>query len=197
MLALRNAFGNLNTEGPVSQHQMTCRVDFRNPQGDFARGASEGLFKVYEDRRMMVLAARVVLSSAAGRGFTPAHSSKQRFEEITRCRAGAFRWPASEFKSGVPIGRRSEFLALLPVVTQLIIGGALFRVAQRGVGLADFLELRLSRRILVDIGVVLAGELAVGALDLVLRRAFLEAQNPVVVFELHEVSHGDEAGAPC
>src|SRR5207248_4682268 len=74
-----------------------------------------------------------------------------------------------------PVGRRSEVLPG-PEAAEAVVGGALFLVAQRLVGLGDFLELLLSVLLLRDVRVVLARELAVSLFDLLLARAALDAQ---------------------
>ena len=73
---------------------------------------------------------------------------------------------AAELEALIPVGRRTEILALLPVGAELVIGGALLGVLEHLVGFARILELRLGTRFLVDVGVEGARELAVGALDL-------------------------------
>ena len=68
---------------------------------------------------------------------------------------------------------------------QLVVRRALLRIAQRFVGLVDGLELLLGARFLADIGVVLAREATVRALDFSFAGAGLQAQRFVVILELH------------
>jgi hypothetical protein len=67
----------------------------------------------------------------------------------------------------VPARRWAEVLPGLVVGAQLVVGGALFRVAQHLVGFGDFLEARLGVFFLADVRVVFARQLAVGFFDLV------------------------------
>src|SRR5690606_30724665 len=68
---------------------------------------------------------------------------------------------------------------------QLVVGLALGRIAQRLVGLVDLLEALLGVRFLADVGMVFARQPAIGGLDLGLAGARLDAEDRVVVLELH------------
>src|SRR5205085_11586696 len=92
---------------------------------------------------------------------------------------------AAELESRVPVRRRLELLAGLPVAAHLVVRGALLRVLQDLVRLVDLLEALLGVLLLRDVGVVLAGKLAVGLLDVVLRRRALEPEGLVVVLVFH------------
>src|SRR5690606_9027288 len=82
--------------------------------------------------------------------------------------------------------RRVELLpGPVTACTQLVVGGALLRIAQGLVGLADGLELLLGVRLLAHVRVVLAGEPAVGRADLGLAGARLDPEDRVVILELH------------
>ena len=85
----------------------------------------------------------------------------------------------------LPVGRRPELLARPIVAPQAVIGGPLFGILEDLVGLLHVLELRLRVPFLAHVGVILAGELAIRALDLVGVRASLHAQSVVIVLELH------------
>ena len=76
---------------------------------------------------------------------------------------------AAELGAGVPVRRRLG-AALLPSPADFVVGGALLGILQHFPGLGDVLEARLGVGLLRDVGVVLARQLAVGALDLVGRR---------------------------
>ncbi len=73
--------------------------------------------------------------------------------------------------------------ALLPVAAQRVVGLALLRVAQDLVSLGDLLELLLGFFLLgrVDVGMPLAGKLAIRRLDLFSGRALGHAERLVVV----------------
>src|SRR6185312_1349478 len=89
-----------------------------------------------------------------------------------------------------PVGRRPEVLPGTEARAEAVVGGALFLVAQRLVGLGDFLELLLGVRFLRDVGVVLARELAVRLLDVVFARGALDAEDLVVILVLHPANVG-------
>src|SRR5205823_8982784 len=93
-----------------------------------------------------------------------------------------------------PVGRRAEILAGAKARAERVVGRALFLVAQRLVGFRDLLELLLGVRLLGDVRVVLARELAVGLLDLVVRGPARDAERLVVVLVLHPPTMG-AAGA--
>src|SRR6266850_1950498 len=84
----------------------------------------------------------------------------------------------------VPIGRRTEVLPR-PVRAEAVEGCALFLVLERLVRLGDLLELLLRVRLLRDVGMVFARELAVSLLDILVARAALDAQDLVIVLVLH------------
>src|SRR5690606_10080749 len=85
-----------------------------------------------------------------------------------------------------PTRRRMELLPR-PVAagTQLVIGRALGRVAQRLVGLAHRLEPVLGVGLLAHVRVVLARQAPVGRLDLGFACARFHAQDRVVILEFH------------
>src|SRR5262249_26280899 len=82
----------------------------------------------------------------------------------------------------------SEIVARLPVRAERIVALALLRVAQDFVGLVDGLDLLLGLGTLSgrhDVGMVLAGQLAEGAANLVRLRRARDAEDLVVVAEFH------------
>jgi len=93
-----------------------------------------------------------------------------------------------EFEAGVPAGRRAEVLAGLIVLPELVVGGALFGVGEDLVGLVDLFHAFFGVRLLGDVRMVFARELAVGLLDFVGGRLARHAQRPVVVPEFHAIS---------
>ena len=77
-------------------------------------------------------------------------------------------------------------LGMCPVLTILIILLALDLIAQHCIGLVDFLKALLGFGIvLVHIGVVLLGQLAVGLSNVVLCGIAVNAQHLVIVYECH------------
>jgi len=80
-----------------------------------------------------------------------------------------------------------KLLPCLPVSTELVVGNTLFGVLEHLIGLADLLETRLRVRFLAHVWMVLARQLAIGALDLILRGIAFDAHDPVIVFEFHSL----------
>src|ERR1035437_1957867 len=85
----------------------------------------------------------------------------------------------------VPVWRRAKFLPTLPVGAELIVSGALLGILEHFIGFADLFETGLGIGHLAHVGMKLARQLPVRALDLVLRGAALEAHDFVIVFEFH------------
>ena len=154
---------------------------------------------VHRLQRYRQLGARVArsLRSPLRRCLRPAAPAEQALEEVAESAAAAARTAEDLFeiellRAGTTtpeIGRRTELLAR-PVAArpQLVVGRTLLRVAQGLVGLVDRLELLFGAGLLADIRVVLAGQAAVGRLDLGIARGRLHAQHRVIVFELHGIS---------
>jgi hypothetical protein len=88
------------------------------------------------------------------------HAAKQGLEKVAE--AGITRAATGILETGVPVRRGTKLLSGLPVLAELIVGGALLGILQDFVGLAQFLEARFCIRFLADVRMVLAGELAVG-----------------------------------
>ncbi len=157
----------------------------RHAQRDRASRAAVGVFEVDHDSGVVVATRRRAGTRAAG---APGLAAEHRREEVAevgllaRTTAAA----AAELEAAVPARRRLEVLPALLAPADVVVRGTLFRVAQRFVGLGHFLEARFGVGLLADIGVVFAGELAVGALDLVGRGAALHTEGCVVVLEFHE-----------
>src|SRR6185369_9163748 len=95
-----------------------------------------------------------------------AHAPEELGKEIAEVGGlGVGKAAAGELEAGVPVRRRAEFLPWLAAPAELIVGGALLGVGEHGIGLVDLLHARFGVRLLGDVRVVLAGELAEGFLD--------------------------------
>src|SRR6266540_2001662 len=117
-------------------------------------------------------------------------------------RAGGERVAAEE---GVDhVGERSEaervgrhLLAVEPGLPEGVVALPLLRVAEHAVGLGDLLEALLSVRVAgVEVRVVLARQLAVGALDLLGRGIAADAEHGVVVGHPALLDSSSGAGTP-
>jgi hypothetical protein len=95
---------------------------------------------------------------------------------------------AGKLEAGIPVRRRTEILARLIAASQLVIGGALLRVREHGVGLVDLLHVQLGIRLLGNVRVILARELAEGLLEIV-RRDIARHPQGLVILELHPASY--------
>ncbi len=130
----------------------------------------------------MILAAHLELCAPA----TVAAATEELGEEIAEVGRITFERPATrELEPGIPVGRRTEVLPRAVAASELVVGGALFGVRKHRMRLVHFLHPRLGVLFLRDVRVVLARELAVGLLDLVLRRFARHAERLVVVLEFH------------
>jgi hypothetical protein len=163
--------------------------ELRRTQLDGARAAAVGVLEVDLDAGDVVLSGGCEAAGvprATGRTAERAARAEQLREEVAEL-AGllAAEFAARELKALAPVGRRTEVLALAPVGTELVVGGALLRVLQHLVRFLEFLELLLCVPLLAHVGMVLAGELAIGALDLVLARGARHPHDLVVVLEAH------------
>jgi hypothetical protein len=100
---------------------------------------------------------------------------EQAFEEVAEAAVGAAaaeHFLEIETTGAAVVRRHVELLArAIALRAQLVVGRALFRIAQRLVGLVDRLELVFGPGLLADVRVVLACQPAVGGLDLRLARA--------------------------
>src|SRR5262249_41164235 len=85
-------------------------------------------------------------------------------------------------------GRGACLLVHPPVRPELVVLLALRRIAQDLVRFVDFLELRLGGLVAwIDVGMVLARQLAERLLDFLLRRRLRDAERRVVVLEVHRL----------
>ena len=87
-----------------------------------------------------------------------------------------------------PIGRWLKSAWLVPIRPELIVFYSLLRIAQDFVGLVDLLEFLLGRGLFLrlgHIGMMLARELAKGALDLIGAGRFGHAESLVIIPELN------------
>src|SRR5690606_33798266 len=132
-----------------------------------------GVAQRNDDLGVMVLPLREVFAAGREAASAPAaarpRAAIQPFEEVAEVgRVGAGVATAGKFESGIPVWRRTEVLPLLPIRTELIVGSALFGILQNLVGFARVLELAFGARLLVDIRMISARQLAIGAFDVVL-----------------------------
>jgi hypothetical protein len=132
-----------------------------------------------------------VPGSAAPRGATVGLSAQvpeERLEERAEAAVAELEL-AAPLAAGVepellPAGRRRELLAVLPARAESVVALALLRILEHLVRLRDLREALRRALALVDVGVVLARELAVGLADLLLARVAGDPQGRVVVVEL-------------
>ncbi len=114
-----------------------------------------------------------------------AEPAEQIAEQIGEVEAGGL-----EIEAGEWVEARAERLVPAPVVGRALVG-----IGQNREGLGDLLELLLGGLVaLVDVGVVLARQAAVGRLDLLLAGASGQTQDLVVVL-LRHLEH--TAPYPC
>jgi len=139
----------------------------------------QGVVQVDLDGGVVVLAPGPHLRAAR----TMARA-EQRREELAERRVVVGAGPA-ELEPAVPVGRRTEIAAGRDTGRQIVVGGPFLGILQHLVGLVDVAHALLGVGLLADVRMVLAGQLAVGMPDIVVRRPLLDAQRRVVVLELH------------
>ena len=188
MLAGANTLGNDELDLVFAGRDPAFGVDLGHPQRDAARSTVVGVFQVDLDPGMPVFAVGMERLGAAplgGAGAEPA--PEQCLEKIAVLGRLALAEPAARaLETGVPVGWRAEVLPGLPVGSQLVVGGAFLGVLEHLVGFAHFLETRLGRRLLADVGMVLARQAPVGLLDVVGACVTRQAHQLVIILEFHD-----------
>src|SRR6267378_1489716 len=163
-----------------------ARADAASIQLELALGAARGFLQADVDIDRVVLAAERHVPRPAKPAAAPASECAERLEQVGQV-------DAAEVLAGVaaealvPIGRRTEVLPR-PVRAEAVEGCALFLVLERLVRLGDLLELLLRVRLLRDVGMVLARELAVSLLDILVARVALDAEDLVIVLVFHSLN---------
>ena len=95
-------------------------------------------------------------------------------------------------------GRRPETSAFLPIRVEFIVALALLWVAEDFVGFVDLLELFLGGLLVLGhVGMVLAGQLAKGLLDLFVAGITRHSESGVVIFELNGHGGGLRRSSNC
>ncbi len=146
-------------------------------------------------------------AAAAERGAASLGFAEELAEEVAEAaqvlgRAGAV-CPARSARCAAeagPVGRaagpEAGVLVGLPVGSQLVVLLPLLRIGQDRLGLVGLLEAFLGIRILVRVRVELAGQLAIGLLDLGLGGRLRNAEDRVVVLVLHRCVGAVAASRP-
>ena len=161
-------------------------------QLDGARGAVVGLLQAHAYRPLDILAAR-----AGGRtGGAAEQPVEEAAEAATTAAAAEVELDALEAAAGAATGAATkaeaaraaaahlllDLVGVAPVVAVLVVGGARLGVGQHLVGGADLLEALLGLGVAgVYVRVVLAGELAEGIANVLVRCRTRDAEDRVVV----------------
>ncbi|MNL31280.1 hypothetical protein D3C87_1530580 [compost metagenome] len=172
-LAFAHAWRNTHAERAGLHLGMALVVHFHGPQADVARRALERVFQVHLDGGVVVVAARAEILLA--RAAPLAAAAEQRRKELAELRLVAGRRATVEFKAFVPPGRRLEPAIRRHAGRKVVIGLALFLVAQHVIGFVDVAHAGLGVAFLADVGMVFAGKFPVRAPDLVFGGAVLHA----------------------
>jgi len=114
-------------------------------------------------------------------------AAEEGLEEVAEAPEPGSALPSGVLERGLGLSgtTRLGLLQLLPVRPQPIVLGPLLRVLEDLVGLVDTLEALGGLGILVDVGVELPGQLAIGGADLLLGGGSRHAQGGVVIAEFH------------
>src|SRR3569623_1527047 len=185
-LSFLDALRDAHVQAAFARVHAALHIDLRRPQRDGAARTVKGIFEIDDDLRRVILPLRMKRRAPTAAMRAAEAASEQTLEEVAEVGGDAAReTAAAELEARIPIGRRTEVLPGLPIAAELIVGRALLRVFQYLVGLADLFEPGLGVLLLAHVGVVFARELAIAALDLVLRRIAGHAQDFVIVLVFH------------
>ena len=186
-LAFAHSLGDAYIEIVLGQYHTAAVVLARRTQGNGPGVAAVGGLQVEQDLGMMIVAPGPE-SAARAEAAAPraAHAAKEFGKEIAEVRGlGGGKSTAAELEPGVPVRWRPEFLSLPVVAAQLVVGGALLGIGEHRIGLVDLPHSLLGIRLLGDVRMVLARQLAKRLLDLVGAGIPGDAQNLIVVLEFH------------
>src|SRR6266851_8928 len=178
-LSVRGAPGNARRERVRHPTQQSAFVELGHAEIEIYLGAPVGVLQG-DLRGDFVVLPRDGHGAAPAAGATPA--AGELLEQVRQIDVLERVPKVAELPP--PVRRRPE---VLPgrVPAQLIVGGALFRILERRVGLGDLLEFRLALRVLGNVRVILVRELAIGLLDRGLVGAALHAEGGVVILVFH------------
>ena len=183
MLAISYAPGDIHFQLSRLKPDHSLGITDRSLKADAALGAAIGIEKIDLHLRVVIATRRRTL--VMGGMHSCSVATEQRFEEVAVAEIRPLSATAPELEAAVPPRRRAELLATPILGANAVIGGSTLRILESLVRLGDFLELRLGVGFLAHIRVVLAGQLAVGALDVFLGGALFQSQPGVVILELH------------
>jgi hypothetical protein len=127
----------------------------------------------------------VLANTTTTRPTTHATTSENLFKEIAE--AGSFEFwhplPTRPAGATAPTGRRTKSARLIPTRSELIVFAPLLRVAQDFVRLVDLLELVFSAGFVPrNIRVILPRQFPERLPDFIVRRAFADAEDLIVIF---------------
>ncbi len=193
-----HAFWNAYVEGTRIKREVSAFIEPRHAQADLAGRTVPGIFDFQQYLGVMVFAAHLKCAAPCMRASTmraacwatttagaPAAPgvAEQLFKEVAVITAAL---PITlEFKAGIPIRRRLEFLAGLVAASGLIVGRAFLRVREHCVGLVDVLHSRFCILLLRDIRMKFSREFAERLLDIRSSGIARNAQCCVVILEFH------------
>src|SRR5207244_3481037 len=157
----------------------------RRLQRDRAGCAVMRLFEAEFDGRLNVLTTHGKARASA----CAVPGAKQRLKKVAEAASAPGTEEIAEIAvfhvPAFPARRRGEISARLPVLAELVVALTLLRIGEDCIGLPDILKFLFRGGVArVDVGVILTRQLAVGFLDVVLRRGARNAEGLVVVLEL-------------
>ncbi len=157
-------------------------IRHRYAQRNAALGAAIGVFQIDQHLCVMVFSPCMRTAPLCSTCLSP----EQRLEEIAVIHAvTCAKISPPELKTAIPARWRLKILPGTSAATYLIVGGTFFRILQNGIGLAELFKTCFRVGILVYIRMIFARKLAIGALDLVLRRAARHTEGLIVILEFH------------
>jgi len=127
-------------------------------------------------RQLNARADVVALHGGAGAAARAAAAAEKAAENIAEVAEIAESGPAERAAARIRVEIRVDTREAV-----LIVARALIRIGEHLVGLVDLLEFFFRARIVVHVRMILRGKLAVGALDIGVRRIFLEAKDLIII----------------
>ncbi|RMN76218.1 hypothetical protein ALQ52_04445 [Pseudomonas cannabina pv. alisalensis] len=181
-LAVDHARWNLHVQGLGDiAHALAVGAVLRHLETDLLGLPGQ---RFLEEHRQLHFHVLTLASRIAGASALLRPTTENGTEELGKVRR-LFKTASTRPRTALPARRGLERTALSTVLAQFIVLGALVRAAEHLVGFGRFLEFVFGAGLLADVGMVLAGQLAVGGLDRLVVRSGLNVKYLVVVFEIH------------
>ena len=178
--------GNPDVERPAGERQVAARVDLRDAQGNLPDGTEEAVLQVEQDLGVVIPGMRVEAPLGAKTARFAADVPEHPGEKVAEpgqvlCREAA----AGKLEAGVPVRWGLEFLAGAIGLSKLVVRGPFLGVGEDRMGLVHLLHPLFGIRFFRNVRMIFAGQSAKRFFDLVATGLARDAENLVIVLELH------------